>query len=151
MCGILCIISYGGTIDQSQYSQCLKMLKPRGPDNERVMVYNDNSNVNVYMGFQRLAIMDTSDAGLQPFDANQTHVICNGEIYGYKQLVERHNIQMQTVCDCELILPLYRKVGFLNLITKKLDAEFAMVLYDEQKKVIYAARDRYGVRPLFYG
>ena len=151
MCGILCLIQYGGkSVDVQKSCECLDQLNARGPDKQNYKIVKVNSNVEVFMGFTRLAIMDTTDAGLQPFELNDNYVICNGEIYNYKQLAEAHAIKMKTDCDCEVILPLYEQLGFLNMI-KQLDAEFAMIFLDNQKKFINVARDRYGVRPLYYG
>lgn len=143
MCGILCIIHKN--LDQKIINQCLEKLIPRGPDKQNSISVN-----NVFLGFTRLAIMDTSDDGLQPFSKSENHVICNGEIYEYEKLAKNFDIELKTKCDCEVILPLYEKLGFAEMI-KSLDAEFALIIYDEKANKIYAARDRYGVRPLFYG
>lgn len=145
MCGILCIIQKNQTLDQKIIDKCLETLISRGPDNQNHIQTN-----NVFLGFTRLAIMDTSNDGLQPFSNKTNHVICNGEIYNYEQLSKSLNILMKSKCDCEVILPLYEKLGFVEMI-KNIDAEFALVIYDEKQNNIYAARDRYGVRPLFYG
>ncbi|XWV25204.1 glutamine-dependent asparagine synthetase [Tupanvirus deep ocean] len=152
MCGIICLLQYGsGGIEIEKALECLNKLKDRGPDKQS-FVNHKMDNCEVFMGFARLAIMDTSDAGLQPFhDEKDNSVICNGEIYNYKELAKSHNIQMKTDCDCEILLPLYDKVGFRNMILTELDAEFATVILSKYESKIYAARDRYGVRPLFYG
>jgi asparagine synthase (glutamine-hydrolysing) len=143
MCGILCIIQKEER--SNKIEQCLKKLIPRGPDKQNSIKVN-----HVYLGFTRLAIMDTSDDGLQPFSNNKTHVICNGEVYNYEQLAKMFNISMKSKCDCEVILPLYQKLGFIDMI-KNLDSEFALIIYYENQNIIYAARDKYVVRPLFYG
>lgn len=145
MCGILCVIQKDKILDQKIIDQCLQKLISRGPDKQNSIDIN-----NVFLGFTRLAIMDTSDDGLQPFTNNKNHVVCNGEIYNYEELAKNFDITMKTKCDCEVILPLYEKLGFVEMI-KSLDAEFALVIYDEKQNKIYTARDRYGVRPLFYG
>lgn len=150
MCGITCFISVG-KFDLDKLLLQLKLIEPRGPDRTNYKVHTLSNGINILMGFTRLAIMDTSDAGLQPFESDRTSVICNGEIYNYKDLAKNYNIDMQTDCDCEVILPIYRSVGFKQMITSELDAEFAMVLFDLNMQKIYAARDRYGVRPLYYG
>ncbi len=145
MCGILCIIQKDKTLDRTIIDQCLKKLISRGPDKQNFIEIN-----NVFLGFTRLAIMDVSDDGLQPFNNDGNYVICNGEIYNYKELVKNFDILMKSKCDCEVILPLYEKLGFVDMV-KSLDAEFALVIYNEKENKIYAIRDRYGVRPLFYG
>ncbi|AZL89443.1 glutamine-dependent asparagine synthetase [Megavirus baoshan] len=153
MCGIFCLIQYGNNkIDQQQCIKCLDKLRPRGPDNSDYKFVNVNDNVSVFLGFTRLAIMDTSSAGMQPFqDIDDNYLVCNGEIYNYQDLATDYDIQMNTQCDCEIILPMVNKVGFMEMISNKLDAEFAMVVLRKQKNKLYAARDRYGVRPLYIG
>jgi len=147
MCGIICLIKYGGAMDKNVASQCHQHLEPRGPDKQ----HHEWLAPNIYMGFSRLSIMDTSDNGLQPFKSDAgNYAVCNGEIYNFQELAKAYNINMTSHCDCEVILPLYEKVGFEAMI-KNLDAEFAILLFDKASQTIYAARDRYGVRPLFYG
>ena len=153
MCGIVCLIQYGGSkIDSKKASDCLTQLKSRGPDKETFKIIKINDNVEIYLGFARLSIMDTSDAGVQPFyDDNGNYVVCNGEIYNYKLLAKNNNITLQSECDCEIILPLINKLGFENVICHEFDAEFAIMYYHKGDDKFYAARDKYGVRPLFYG
>lgn len=149
MCGIFCLVQTG-TVDLQMAKECLLKLTHRGPDglNYKCIKINDKE---VFLGFVRLAIMDISNAGLQPFysSKDRTHVICNGEIYNFKEIEKDHSIEMISSCDCEIILPLYEKLT--NKFVDHLDAEFAMVILDEKSKIIKAMRDRYGVRPLFYG
>ncbi|AVL94726.1 asparagine synthase [Moumouvirus australiensis] len=152
MCGIFCLLKYGGEeIDLEKAIMCLEKLSARGPDSLSYKYIKVNENVRLFLGFTRLAIMDTSSAGIQPFENDNDYIICNGEIYNYKQLAEKHNISMSSQCDCEILLPLIKKIGFVDMITKELDAEFATVFYDSENNKLYAARDRYGVRPLYYG
>jgi asparagine synthase (glutamine-hydrolysing) len=77
-------------------------------------------------------------------------LVCNGEIYNHKKLAAEHGLIMQTDSDCEVILHLYEKVG-MNKMCKLLDGVFAFCLYDSKNNVMYSARDRYGVRPSYYG
>jgi asparagine synthase (glutamine-hydrolysing) len=153
MCGIICLLQYGGlSLDIINAKQCLNKLIARGPEKQNYNVMKINDNLEVFMGFARLAIMDTSDNGLQPFnDTNGNHIICNGEIYNYKELTKRHNITMLSNCDCEILLPLFKKLGIKDTITTELDAEFAMIFLSQNDSKIYAIRDRFGVRPLYYG
>ena len=150
MCGIFCLIQCGGKpIKQEQAEQCLDQLTPRGPDKKTSSIIKVNEKVEVFLGFTRLAIRDTSDSGQQPFKRGEKYVICNGEIYNYLALANKYKVELQSHCDCEVILPLYEKVGMYDMVKSEFDAEFAMVLLDAAK--IYAARDKYGVRPLYYG
>lgn len=155
MCGIVCLIQYSSNpIDPNLIASCLDKLSARGPDKSSSHII-DLGVTKIFMGFTRLAIMDTSVLGQQPFVDNPCSgrgntVICNGEIYNYKDLIKKYNIITNSSCDCEVILPLYKQIGF-DEMTMEIDAEFAMVLYDAHKNIIYAARDKFGVRPLYYG
>ena len=150
MCGILCIIKLKGSVDIEKAQRCLSYLRDRGPDKSSYSLITE-ADYEIFMGFSRLAIMDTSDAGQQPFEDENGIIICNGEIYNYKELALEYGITMKTECDCEVLLPLCQKVGFNTMIRDKLNGEFAIVYYDKKKKKLYSARDRYGVRPLYYG
>lgn len=152
MCGILCLIQFEQPLDLQLACKCLDQLGARGPDKKSYHHFQANELTNVFMGFTRLAIMDTSDDGQQPFyDDEGNIVICNGEIYNYQQLAKDANIKLNTNSDCEIILPWFRKHGFEKMIKDDLDAEFAMLIYEKKTNTIYASRDRFGVRPLYYG
>lgn len=148
MCGIICLLQRDKSVDVDTAHKCLSYLSDRGPDKSADKILLDG---HLYMGFTRLAIMDLTDAGLQPFEDENGIIICNGEIYNYRFLAEKYGIDLKTSCDCEVLLPLCHKIGFYSMIKDELNGEFAMVYYDKKAKKIYAARDRYGVRPLYYG
>lgn len=153
MCGILCLIFYDNSLfDSSITSSCLNLLAHRGPDGKSEKIIKVNEDIIIYFGFTRLAIMDTSESGMQPFnDDDGNCVICNGEIYNYRNLANKYHINLSTSCDCEILLPLFRINGFKKMISTDLDAEFSMVIFSSKENSIYASRDRYGVRPLYYG
>ncbi len=150
MCGIFCAIKFDGKLDQLELNNCSSKIYPRGPDGQKTIIF-DKYNNQIMMTFARLAIMDTSLIANQPFQDKTGKVICNGEIYNYQKLIKSYSIQMNTNCDCEIILPVADKIGFEQMIKSELDAEFAMIYYSKKDNAIYAARDRYGVRPLYYG
>ena len=121
-------------------------IKYRGPDN--TITYQNNL---VTLMFHRLAIMDTSNRGNQPFNYKHVHVICNGEIYNYKELEDEFkDYEFLSGSDSEVLIPLYLKYGIKGMIDK-LDGEFAFVIWDDKKQKVYAGRDPLGIRPLFYG
>ncbi len=118
----------------------------RGPDRSRIVDTGSG-----WLCFHRLAIMGLTDAGMQPFELDGDYVVCNGELYGFRplkaELAKKYTFHSDS--DCELLLPLYREYG-LEMFAK-LDAEFALVLYDHKKDQLIAARDPIGIRPLYYG
>ncbi len=119
----------------------------RGPDMSRVIETKSG-----YLCFHRLAIMGLTEAGMQPFELDGDYVVCNGEIYGFRplkrQLTEK-GYTFKSGSDCEILLPLYHEYG-LGMF-EKLDAEFALVIYDGKTDSLIAARDPIGIRPLYYG
>ena len=119
----------------------------RGPDQTRFV----NAGNNNYLGFNRLAIMDLSEDGMQPFHLGGDSVVCNGEIYGFRKIKSHleKSYCFRSQSDCEVLLPLWREKG--TDMFADLDAEFALVIYDAESGSLVAARDPIGIRPLFYG
>ena len=122
-------------------------LTHRGPDDHKVVHFPKG-----VIGFHRLAIMDLSPQGAQPFkNSSGSLAICNGEIYNYSQIKsECKTHQFISNSDCEVLLPLYEIFGIAGLVSK-LDAEYALVIWDAVEGKLVAARDPMGIRPLFYG
>jgi len=148
MCGLFG--SLGNALKFPQFKDTFNELTHRGPDDTRVI----QPNGEVTLGFHRLAIMDTSHAGDQPFKDHERSVwlLCNGEVYNYPALYEQYKdtYKFQSHSDCEPILPLYRQYGIAET-ARRLDAEFALLIWDGEKQKMFAARDPIGIRPLFYG
>ena len=143
-----CVIGYTGhDMSADKFKEYLMRTVSRGPDDQRVV-----EGPFGLMGFGRLAIMGLTEAGMQPFELDGDMVVCNGELYGFRplkrQLTEK-GYEFKSGSDCEIILPLYREYG-LSMFAK-LDAEFAMIIYDHKTDSLIAARDPIGIRPLFYG
>lgn len=144
MCGIIAVInpSIGPTIVSNNF----KKGEHRGPDHTDFKII-DNS---VWMGFHRLAINGLNSTSNQPFCIDGIYLVCNGEIYNYKELFNKLNIQPQTQSDCEIIVHLYKLYG-IEYTMKCINAsECAFVLYDSKRDYVYAVRDTYGVRPLYH-
>jgi asparagine synthase (glutamine-hydrolysing) len=122
--------------------------KHRGPDDEGLF-YDDNC----VLGHRRLAIIDLSKDGHQPFisDDGRFHLVYNGEIYNYLELrieLESLGCHFKTKTDTEVLLKSYQQYGENCL--HKFNGMFAFVIYDSIKHTLFLARDRVGVKPLYY-
>ena len=142
------IFGYSGkAIPEKELREAFLKTTSRGPDDMRFIPLEKG-----FMGFQRLAIMGLTPEGMQPFALGGDRLVCNGEIYGFrpvKKELEKKGYVFAGDSDCEILLPLYREYGVGMF--EKLDAEFAMIIYDGEKKEFIAARDPIGIRPLFCG
>lgn len=147
MCGFVVIEGDFDTSATDNFKHDFQKLTHRGPDDHQLVPFP-----NGLIGFHRLAIMDLSDHGRQPFkSADSNLLVCNGEIYNYLALkADCRNHQFQSSSDCEVLLPLYEKWGIKKLV-ESLDGEYALVIWDQKLSKIIAARDPMGIRPLFYG
>ena len=89
---------------------------------------------------------------MQPFSYDDKVLVCNGEIYGFRDIkieLLKKGYSFKSDSDCEILLPLFKEFGFEMF--SKLDAEFALIIYDKKEDKIIAARDPLGIRPLYYG
>jgi asparagine synthase (glutamine-hydrolysing) len=111
-----------------------------------------NLPYHMFWGFHRLAINGQTPESNQPFFIKNCRLICNGEIYNFRDLIKEYELETeyQSKSDCEIIIHLYRKIG-MNATLKKLDGVFAFVLHDYENKCTFIARDPVGVRSLFIG
>lgn len=152
MCGIAGI--WGRTAGEAKDAALRKMsesLAHRGPDGKGF--YSDNSLGLVHT---RLSIIDLSEQGNQPlFNEDKTLVlVCNGEIYNYqgvrsKLLNQGHRFSSNS--DCEVILHLYEEYnGDIRRLLAELTGMFAFALWDTKKQQLLVARDRVGIKPLYY-
>ena len=143
MCGIFALLNQD--INNNIYKAFL-LGKNRGPEDSVLLTGKEDDNY--IFGFHRLAINGINSESSQPLRFLNCKLICNGEIYNYKELEKSLEIKLNTQSDCEIIIHLYRKFGIVETL-KKLDGVFAFILLDETNKNIFVARDRFGVRPLF--
>ena len=97
--------------------------------------------------------MDLSYKGSQPLyhPSKPYTVICNGEIYNYKELLEKYKLEPYSDSDCEVLLYLYERLGIEGMLSRIDSESFSFCLYDGEKNKLFVARDRFGVRPLFVG
>lgn len=194
MCGIW-LYSLLDSTRPSSFTDLYKYFENithRGPDKSTLEIYN-----NIFVGFHRLAIMDLSVKGDQPFKStynldeiiesyiehskiignfdkfvekiwnNKVYLdkikgnndeitricICNGEIYNYKELAKKYKIELKSNSDCEILLPLFNLLG-IEQLCNELNGEYAFCILElslkNNKNDMYIARDRFGIRPLFY-
>ena len=144
MCGIFALLNNNDTIKQDFILEQFNNSKTRGPDNSCINTINNN-----FIGFHRLSINGLSEDSNQPFNINNIQLICNGEIYNYKELFNNISYKQTTNSDCEIIIYLYILYG-IDYTLNLLDGVFAFILIDYNLNVMYVSRDPYGVRPLFY-
>ena len=143
MCGIWAALKATG-LTKEQALAYVKKLEPRGPE---YTALDDISGV--LLGFTRLAINGLTPLGHQPFLLNQTATVCNGEIYNYKELAIRWNLQLaEGTSDCAIIPHLATHLAPTELV-RTLDGVFAFAHVNTTANTLLVARDPYGVRPLF--
>src|SRR5947209_134395 len=149
MCGIFAMFSQKGAVRPEAAEAATKALYHRGPDGQRHWISPDR---RVALGHARLSIIDLA-TGDQPI-ANEDEtrrIIVNGEFYGYEEIqqeLEEAGHRLRTRSDSEIALHLYEEVGAHCL--HRLRGEFAIVLWDSLNRTLFAARDRFGIKPLFY-
>lgn len=145
MCGIAGIIKKNTSKDEKIVKSMTDSLIHRGPDGEGIEVFQ-----NAILGHRRLSIID-HETGAQPM-FNQTKniaIVFNGEIYGYQNIkINLPQYTFKTSSDTEVIIALYETYGenFLD----KLPGMFAFAIWDDNKQLLLAARDRFGEKPFYY-
>ncbi|HMP93709.1 MAG TPA: hypothetical protein PKD90_12595 [Phnomibacter sp.] len=146
MCGIAGVVGLWPNAEATVERMLIKQ-QHRGPDARQLAVINPE----VVLGHNRLSIIDLSNEANQPMaSANgRFTIVFNGEIYNYlelKQLVPSY--PFRTKSDTEVLLALYEKFGAAML--DKLNGMFAFAIWDNQEQLLFAARDRFGVKPFYY-
>lgn len=149
MCGILAAYDPEGRLDTGAISKAAATMTHRGPDGAGVWLSPDRT---VGLAHRRLAITDLK-GGAQPLVSADGKIIAtvNGELYGYKKIrddLRRKGRVFKTETDSEIVIGLYQEYGLE--FTRHLRGEFALVLYDLERKRLVAVRDRFGVKPLQY-
>lgn len=145
MCGIAGIVTSGARSYADRVDRAMQSLAHRGPDGNGTVVFDECA-----LGHRRLSIVDLT-TGDQPMrDASGTLAVTfNGEIYGYRDLrVQLSGYPFRTTSDTEVILALYRKYG--SGFVRHLPGMFAFSLWDDARKELICARDRFGEKPFYY-
>src|SRR5256712_3287396 len=149
MCGIVGMVrADGASISAALLERMRDCLAHRGPDDAGLYLQGD-----VGLGVRRLAILDTTSAGHQPM-ANHDGtlwVVFNGEIYNYVELAEelrRAGHRLVSSSDTEVLLHLYEQFGKECL--HRLNGMFAFAVWDARERLLFAARDRLGIKPFYF-
>ena len=144
MCGFL--VQIGRHSEKLGFTSAFNSLSHRGPDFSSDPDFTDSISV----GHHRLAICDLSEHANQPFGLQDSDwkVVFNGQIYNHKELKSQFNLKPKTESDTEILLLLFLLLGKNSV--KLLNGDFAFVIYNQKTGAYFAARDRLGVKPLFY-
>ncbi len=176
MCGISGYYSFHKSISSTNILEMNQAIRHRGPDDEGFWMYNTDEgisfsgndstqkikeqfpvlkdgNSNIALGFRRLSIIDLSEKGHQPMLSENEQIIItfNGEIYNFKKLrkeLESLGYSFHSSSDTEVILKAYQEWGSSSFA--KLDGMFAICIVDLISQKLILARDRVGMKPLFY-
>ena len=152
MCGVVALIGPSIFFDANVLDRMRDRLVHRGPDGAGSWIGKTRTST-IGLGHRRLSIIDLSDAASQPMVSNDGDVVVsyNGEIYNYKELrveLEHSGVMFRTDSDTEVLLQSYLKWGYDCV--SHFNGMFAFVIWDSRNKKIFAARDRFGEKPLYY-
>ena len=143
MCGIYGFI---GDNNLDIVEKKLSKINYRGPNYSSIY----NKVENVFLGHNRLAILDLDSRSNQPFEYEHLVIVFNGEIYNYldirKSLISKFNFK--TNSDTEVILASYLEYG--EDCVNEFNGMFSFVIYDKKNNILFGARDRIGKKPFFY-
>ncbi len=145
MCGIAGIINKNQAVDLNVLKSMASVISYRGPDDEGHFIENT-------IGFyhKRLSIIDLA-SGHQPMTTNNHVIVFNGEIYNYIELrddLKRKGHAFRTNSDTEVILKMYEEYGCESI--NQLNGMFSFLIYDKIRNQIVAARDHFGIKPLYF-
>jgi len=149
MCGIVGFFSSSQPLSKASLERATSSLHHRGPDGQRYWMSQD---CRVALGHARLSIIDLN-TGDQPFasEDGSIQIVVNGEFYGYETIqreLEQSGHCLRSRSDSEIALHLYEDLGTQCL--HRLRGEFAFIIWDATNQTVFAARDRFGIKPLFY-
>jgi len=148
MCGLCGVVALGRPPETETVRRMAAALDHRGPDGDGAF-----DDIGVAFGFRRLAIIDLSDAGMQPFasDDGALRLLHNGEIYNYRELrreLEGHGHRFRSQTDTEVILRAYEHWG--DRCVERFNGMWAIALWDGRRRRLFCSRDRFGVKPFYY-
>jgi asparagine synthase (glutamine-hydrolysing) len=150
MCGIVAILRQGGQVSVEALNRAVGALEHRGPDGQKTWV---DPRGRAALGHARLSIIDLA-TGDQPIASEDRRmwIVANGEFYDYERVQAELEAsgahRLRTRSDSEIALHLYEDLG--AQCVHRLRGEYAFAIWDDRANKLFAARDRYGVKPLFY-
>jgi asparagine synthase (glutamine-hydrolysing) len=149
MCGIVAAVSKNGGISADDLRRATGSLRHRGPDAQHVWV---DATGRAGLGHARLSIIDLT-TGDQPIasEDERLRIVINGELYDFERIrtqLEQRGHVFRTKSDSEIALHLYEDRGTQAL--HELRGEFALAIWDARDRQLFAARDRFGIKPLYY-
>jgi asparagine synthase (glutamine-hydrolysing) len=149
MCGIVAAVSRSGGLSAEAIGLAVRRLQHRGPDAQRTWVATDR---RAALGHARLSIIDL-ETGDQPIvnEDGRLRIVANGEFYDFERIrteLTNDGHRFRTRSDSEIALHLYEDRGPRSLAS--LRGEFAFAIWDERDRQLFAARDRFGIKPLYY-
>lgn len=146
MCGIVGILGINPK-NESNLKRMLSAQSHRGPDASKIW-----KNENVFLGHNRLSIIDLSSNADQPMVSNCGNyiIVFNGEIYNYLEIKQQLASQyiFKTASDTEVLLAAYKVWG--NEMLEKINGMFSFAILNKKENLLFAARDRFGVKPFYY-
>ena len=148
MCGLCGIVHFGAPPETETVETMARKLDHRGPDGRGTF-----SAPGVAFAFRRLAIIDLSEAGAQPFasEDGRLQLMHNGEIYNYRELrreLESAGHRFRSATDTEVILNAYAEWG--EACVERFNGMWAFALWDEERQRLFCSRDRFGIKPFYY-
>ena len=146
MCGINGIFSFDKPLENAEQiiNKMNNSIAHRGPDADGLFC-----DGNIALGHRRLSIIDVSENSNQPlFGVNRYSLVFNGEIYNYQNLKSKLNYDFETNSDSEVIIAAYHKWG--KDCVNYFNGMFAFAIWDNLKEELFVARDRVGIKPLYF-
>ncbi|HZT15333.1 MAG TPA: asparagine synthase (glutamine-hydrolyzing) [Gaiellaceae bacterium] len=146
MCGLAGVVRLGRPPERDTVERWLDGLAHRGPDGRGILAGD-----GVCLGHLRLAIIDLSDAGLQPMERDGLQLLHNGEIYNYVELRDELRAKghaFSSGTDSEVVLAAYREWG--SRCVERFNGMWAFVIWDAARRTLFCSRDRFGVKPFYY-
>jgi asparagine synthase (glutamine-hydrolysing) len=148
VCGLCGIVALGRAPEVATVAAMSEQIAHRGPDGAGIF-----ADQSVALGSRRLAILDLSDAGAQPFSSTdgKFHLAYNGEVYNYRELrteLEALGHRFSSASDTEVILEAYREWG--ERCVERFNGMWAFGIWDTENERLFCSRDRFGVKPFYY-